>query len=159
MVEGARFELAGQLSPASGIQSRRVRPLRQPSEKRVFKIGGLDRIRTCVPLAERFFSKEVVSATHPPIQNWWLLPGSNRGPSPCKGDALPTELSNRTTNAFSWVRQGLHLQPMDAGWFKQAPQQVPPRLLTCPSPASFTGSRTPKKHSLQLTFQRDQQCW
>ena len=27
---------------------------------------------------------------------WWVLTGSNRRHSPCKGDALPTELSTRT---------------------------------------------------------------
>ncbi len=26
---------------------------------------------------------------------WWVLTGSNRRPSPCKGDALPAELSTR----------------------------------------------------------------
>ena len=26
---------------------------------------------------------------------WWVLRGSNLRPSPCKGDALPTELSTR----------------------------------------------------------------
>ncbi len=25
--------------------------------------------------------------------NWWVLEGSNLRPSPCKGDALPAELS------------------------------------------------------------------
>src|SRR5210317_904555 len=25
--------------------------------------------------------------------SWWVLTGSNRRPSPCKGDALPAELS------------------------------------------------------------------
>ena len=29
-------------------------------------------------------------------QNWWALTGSNRRPSRCKRDALPTELSART---------------------------------------------------------------
>ena len=28
---------------------------------------------------------------------WWVLTGSNRRPSPCKGDALPAELSTRST--------------------------------------------------------------
>jgi len=28
--------------------------------------------------------------------NWWVLTVSNRRPSPCKGDALPAELSTRT---------------------------------------------------------------
>ena len=27
--------------------------------------------------------------------NWWALQGSNLRPSPCKGDALPAELSAR----------------------------------------------------------------
>ena len=27
--------------------------------------------------------------------SWWVLTGSNRRPSPCKGDALPAELSTR----------------------------------------------------------------
>ena len=30
---------------------------------------------------------------------WWVLTGSNRRPSPCKGDALPAELSTRKTTA------------------------------------------------------------
>ena len=28
---------------------------------------------------------------------WWVLTGSNRRPSPCKGDALPAELSTPKT--------------------------------------------------------------
>jgi hypothetical protein len=28
---------------------------------------------------------------------WWVLTGSNRRPSPCKGDALPAELSTQNT--------------------------------------------------------------
>ena len=28
---------------------------------------------------------------------WWMLTGSNRRPPPCKGDALPAELSIRLT--------------------------------------------------------------
>ena len=28
---------------------------------------------------------------------WWVLTGSNRRPSPCKGDALPAELSTQRT--------------------------------------------------------------
>ena len=35
-------------------------------------------------------------------KNWWVLTGSNRRHSPCKGDALPTELS---THAHSLVRR------------------------------------------------------
>ena len=31
------------------------------------------------------------------LQGWWVLTGSNRRHSPCKGDALPTELSTRST--------------------------------------------------------------
>ena len=29
------------------------------------------------------------------LQTWWVLTGSNRRPAPCKGDALPAELSTR----------------------------------------------------------------
>src|ERR1051325_3754753 len=29
------------------------------------------------------------------IEGWWVLTGSNRRPTPCKGAALPTELSTR----------------------------------------------------------------
>ena len=29
---------------------------------------------------------------------WWVLTGSNRRPSPCKGDALPAELSTQSTS-------------------------------------------------------------
>src|SRR2546421_1612916 len=33
----------------------------------------------------------------PPLLTiWWVLTGSNRRHSPCKGDALPAELSTRT---------------------------------------------------------------
>ena len=28
-------------------------------------------------------------------KTWWVLQGSNLRPSPCKGDALPAELSTR----------------------------------------------------------------
>ena len=31
--------------------------------------------------------------------DWWVVQGSNLWPSPCKGDALPTEL---TTRLISW---------------------------------------------------------
>ena len=30
-----------------------------------------------------------------PTLSWWVLRGSNPRPSPCKGDALPAELSTR----------------------------------------------------------------
>ena len=30
-------------------------------------------------------------------ESWWVLRGSNPRPSPCKGDALPAELSTRKT--------------------------------------------------------------
>src|SRR2546425_4504775 len=30
-----------------------------------------------------------------PLATWWVLTGSNRRHSPCKGDALPAELSTR----------------------------------------------------------------
>jgi hypothetical protein len=41
----------------------------------------------CLPLLAR-----------PPREaRWWVLTGSNRRHSPCKGDALPAELSTRTT--------------------------------------------------------------
>src|SRR5690554_4366979 len=29
------------------------------------------------------------------LQNWWVVQGSNLRPSPCKGDALPAELTTR----------------------------------------------------------------
>src|SRR5690554_8036027 len=29
------------------------------------------------------------------FQNWWVVQGSNLRPSPCKGDALPAELTTR----------------------------------------------------------------
>src|SRR6185295_6836281 len=35
------------------------------------------------------------SITGPSSCNWWVLRGSNSRHSPCKGDALPTELSTR----------------------------------------------------------------
>ena len=31
-----------------------------------------------------------------PDDHWWRRPGSNRRPSPCKGDALPAELLPRS---------------------------------------------------------------
>ena len=31
---------------------------------------------------------------------WWVLQGSNLRPSPCKGDALPAELSTRGNYPF-----------------------------------------------------------
>ena len=31
---------------------------------------------------------------------WWVLRGSNPRPSPCKGDALPAELSTHTKGAL-----------------------------------------------------------
>ena len=40
--------------------------------------------------------------------SWWVLQGSNLRPSPCKGDALPAELSTRQhylveTDSFSFL--------------------------------------------------------
>src|SRR6476646_5058851 len=35
---------------------------------------------------------------------WWVLTGSNRRHSPCKGDALPAELSTRTRDATASFR-------------------------------------------------------
>src|SRR3546814_11104662 len=32
---------------------------------------------------------------HSTSNSWWVLRGSNPRPTPCKGDALPTELSTR----------------------------------------------------------------
>ena len=34
---------------------------------------------------------------------WWSLPGSNRRPSACKADALPTELRPLLKNAGAWL--------------------------------------------------------
>ena len=35
---------------------------------------------------------------------WWVLQGSNLRPSPCKGDALPAELSTPETRRASLLR-------------------------------------------------------
>ena len=39
----------------------------------------------------------------PLIKKWWMLRGSNPRPSPCKGDALPTELSIRTKHLLTML--------------------------------------------------------
>ena len=36
---------------------------------------------------------------------WWVLRGSNPRPSPCKGDALPAELSTLKSNLFQFQQQ------------------------------------------------------
>ena len=34
------------------------------------------------------------------ISNWWVMTGSNRRPSACKADALPTELITQRTKCY-----------------------------------------------------------
>ncbi len=36
---------------------------------------------------------------------WWVLTGSNRRPSPCKGDALPAELSTQSAESGNVVNR------------------------------------------------------
>src|SRR5688572_12007309 len=38
---------------------------------------------------------------------WWVLRGSNPRPTPCKGAALPTELSTREPQSVDRILQGL----------------------------------------------------
>ena len=40
------------------------------------------------------------------IRSWWVLRGSNPRPSPCKGDALPAELSTRKTQQVYAIFRG-----------------------------------------------------
>ena len=40
---------------------------------------------------------------------WWVLRGSNSRHSPCKGDALPTELSTRDTRETCYLQSGAGL--------------------------------------------------
>src|ERR1700682_110105 len=55
----------------------------------------------------RFFSgvpldrKCVISRSRPRPGGWWVLRGSNPRLSPCKGDALPAELSTRKVDKFT----------------------------------------------------------
>ena len=41
------------------------------------------------------YSNQLNYHSHGVLQPWWVLTGSNRRHSPCKGDALPAELSTR----------------------------------------------------------------
>ena len=43
---------------------------------------------------------------------WWVLTGSNRRHSPCKGDALPAELSTRSWNKIEDMKK-----PVKTGFF------------------------------------------
>ncbi len=68
-------------SSRAEIFAKKTGPLTGPG---IFR-GGVDGTRTRDPRRDR-----PVSIT------WWVLTGSNRRPSPCKGDALPAELSTRS---------------------------------------------------------------
>ena len=76
------------------------------------------------------------------IRSWWVLRGSNPRPSPCKGDALPTELSTRK-------------EPEVYGIFRvPAKEQLPAATFVrvyskCPKPLSTTwmGGVTTLVHS------------
>ncbi len=65
-------------------------------------VGGRGQIRTAEPSGTDLQSAAFSHfATLPGLLHiffWWMLTGSNRRPPPCKGDALPAELSIRLLN-------------------------------------------------------------
>src|ERR1700722_7266332 len=75
-------------------------PRHRSAAKRLAQVlsgnGGVDGTRTRDPRRDRpvFYPAEL------PLRCWWVLRGSNPRPSPCKGDALPAELST------PWKRRG-----------------------------------------------------
>ncbi len=52
------------------------------------------------------------------LSNWWVLTGSNRRHSPCKGDALPTELSTHAPIADEPRSPPTGLAPPTPSWHK-----------------------------------------
>ena len=48
--------------------------------------------------SKTFAAHYTATSTALPDFFWWVLTGSNRRHSPCKGDALPAELSTRITS-------------------------------------------------------------
>ena len=48
----------------------------------------------------------------PWINYWWVLTGSNRRHSPCKGDALPTELSTHRSKPNCLLQLSLGILPL-----------------------------------------------
>src|ERR1700733_4224049 len=54
---------------------------------------------------------------------WWVLRGSNPRPSPCKGDALPAELST------PWKRRGSLREVLWLGNWPQSRAQLPLELV------------------------------
>ena len=54
--------------------------------------GGGGQIRTAEPEGADLQSAAFSHFATPPIYKWWRMTGSNRRPSACKADALPTEL-------------------------------------------------------------------
>ena len=60
-------------------------------------VGGGGQIRTAEPEGADLQSAAFSLFATPPnvLRKWWMLRGSNPRPPPCKGDALPAELSIR----------------------------------------------------------------
>src|SRR2546423_1492528 len=66
-------------------------------------------LHPCRCHAPRRAPRDYASASH--VASWWVLTGSNRRHSPCKGDALPAELSTLGKRAASARRAILSSQP------------------------------------------------
>jgi hypothetical protein len=87
----------------------------------VFLVAGADggnRRGERVPLGNRPALAAVVSAG----QTWWALRDSNPRPSPCKGDALPAELSARTRGVAAATAHDL---PQRGGQTRRAASLAP----------------------------------
>jgi hypothetical protein len=84
--------------------------------------------------------------THKPLIIWWVLRGSNPRHSPCKGDALPAELSTPAHRPPTLARcaPGINGPERPACAHRCACRAVRPRRLSRPRPsAAYRESKTP----------------
>lgn len=78
---------------------------------------------------------------------WWALRGSNSRPNPCKGSALPTELSAHlgglSSDACHCVRRG----PNYRGWLSRSARVFRKNIKNLFSThGGWTGRRSPSRH-------------
>jgi hypothetical protein len=56
------------------------------------------------PFGSTVFKTVAINQTRPLLHNWWRMTGSNRRPSACKADALPTVLIPHKTGPCGEIR-------------------------------------------------------
>src|SRR5690554_2515051 len=78
------------------VADRQITPRMAQSERR--ETGGIELPVFYICITSQTFLKTKKKADPGGsafLQNWWVVQGSNLRPSPCKGDALPAELTTR----------------------------------------------------------------